>query len=202
VKARVYLDASATKGCLLPSCPKSKARQSKGKAVPVDAMKAYKESRVIAPVILNLGTRWRWLLAARCDRFTPAERAHGTHWIRSRVGSRVDLDALEKRNVSCPPGIERNPIRRTIHIAYKLNVKTVKSEIQLCYVHTNQELKAIKWLQVLWEPAVKKLIVPQRAKKFSDLRETWVFIVVFTRAGQWTLRCAKWLIPQHYTKCP
>jgi hypothetical protein len=38
----------------------------KGKAVPVHAVKAYRGTRGIAPLILNLGTRWRWVV-----NFTP-----------------------------------------------------------------------------------------------------------------------------------
>jgi len=33
--------------------------KEKGKVVPVVIMKAYRRSRVIAPLILNLGTSWR-----------------------------------------------------------------------------------------------------------------------------------------------
>jgi len=34
-----------------------------GKAVPVHSMKAYSGSRSIAPVIINLGTSWKWLVS-------------------------------------------------------------------------------------------------------------------------------------------
>ena len=34
----------------------------KGKVFPVHAMKAYRRNAGIATLILNLGTRWRWLL--------------------------------------------------------------------------------------------------------------------------------------------
>jgi hypothetical protein len=36
------------------------------------------------------------------------------------------------------PGIEHNPLRGTICIVCKLNVKTVKSKTELHYVHTIQ----------------------------------------------------------------
>jgi hypothetical protein len=39
----------------------------------------YMGSRGIAPRILDLGTRWE-LSASRPGRFTPRERAPGTHW--------------------------------------------------------------------------------------------------------------------------
>jgi hypothetical protein len=43
--------------------------------------------------ILDLGTRWRWVLASRPGRFTPGERASGTNWIGSWV---------RQKNLSCP----------------------------------------------------------------------------------------------------
>jgi hypothetical protein len=58
----------------------------------------------IAPRILNLGTRWsggEWS-ASLPDRFTPRERAPGTHWIGGWVGPRVVLDAVVKRKIPIP----------------------------------------------------------------------------------------------------
>jgi hypothetical protein len=51
----------------------------------------------VAPRILDLGTRWRWLVS-----FTPRERAPGTHWIGGCVGPRASLDAVVKRKFSIP----------------------------------------------------------------------------------------------------
>jgi hypothetical protein len=42
------------------------------------------------------GSEWS---ASRPSRFTPGERAPGTHWIGYWVGSCVDLDAVEKRKI-------------------------------------------------------------------------------------------------------
>jgi hypothetical protein len=44
--------------------------------------------------------------ASRPDRFTPSERSPGTHWIGGWVGSRAVLDAVVKRKIPSPPGIE------------------------------------------------------------------------------------------------
>lgn len=35
----------------------------KGKVVPVNAMKAYKWSGGIAPLILSFGSRWKWMVS-------------------------------------------------------------------------------------------------------------------------------------------
>jgi hypothetical protein len=38
---------------------RKKKRKGRGKFVPVHTMKAYRESKGITPIILNLGVRWR-----------------------------------------------------------------------------------------------------------------------------------------------
>jgi len=37
------------------------------------------ERRDVAPHILNLGTRWRWVVKLSC--FAPRDRAPGTPWL-------------------------------------------------------------------------------------------------------------------------
>jgi hypothetical protein len=56
----------------------------------------------IAAHILNsalYGGEW---LASRPCRFTPGEKAQGTHWIKGWVDLKADLDTVEKRKVFCP----------------------------------------------------------------------------------------------------
>jgi hypothetical protein len=45
-----------------PSTRSTKRQKSKGKLLPVHTMKIYSGCRGIAPLILNLGTRWRWVV--------------------------------------------------------------------------------------------------------------------------------------------
>jgi hypothetical protein len=80
----------------------------KGKVVPVflltehHSMKAYWRSGGIAPRFLTPaldGDEWS---ASRTGRFTPGERAPGTHWIGGWVGPRAILDAVVKRKIPSP----------------------------------------------------------------------------------------------------
>jgi hypothetical protein len=63
------------------------------------AMRAYWGSGGIAPRILDLGTTGHECSASRPVRFTPRERAHGTHRIGGWVGPRTGLDEAVKRKI-------------------------------------------------------------------------------------------------------
>jgi hypothetical protein len=64
----------------------------------------------IAPCILNLGIRWRWVVSSRSVHFTPRVRFPGSHWIGGWVGLRAGLDAVTKKKYHCPCW-ELNPDR-------------------------------------------------------------------------------------------
>jgi hypothetical protein len=49
------------------------------------------------------GVEWS---ASRTGRYTPEERASGTHWIGGCVDPRADLDDVKKRKFLTLPGIE------------------------------------------------------------------------------------------------
>jgi hypothetical protein len=71
-------------------------------------MKAYSEWRYSSTYSLNSaldGGEWS---ASRPGRFTPRERAPGTHWIGGWVGPRAVLDAVVKRKIPSPRR-ESNP---------------------------------------------------------------------------------------------
>jgi hypothetical protein len=62
-------------------------------------MKTYWGVRVYLHAFLTLaldGGEWS---ASRHGRFTPGERAHGTHWIGGWVGPTAGLDAVAKRKI-------------------------------------------------------------------------------------------------------
>jgi hypothetical protein len=56
-----------------------------------------------------VGGEWS---TSRPGRFTPGERAPGTHWIGGWVGLRAGLDDLEKREFFTLPGLELRPLGR------------------------------------------------------------------------------------------
>jgi hypothetical protein len=55
------------------------------------------------------GDEWS---ASRPGRFTPGERAPGTHWIEGWVGPKAGLDEVEKRKFLTLPGLELRPLDR------------------------------------------------------------------------------------------
>lgn len=71
------------------------------KVVPLHAVKALQETRVVAPFILNLGTSCQLhALPALSPKVLPC----GTHGVGSWVGCRAGKDILEKK--AAFPGIE------------------------------------------------------------------------------------------------
>jgi hypothetical protein len=75
-------------------------------------MKAYGGADVYSHIFLTsalAGGEWS---ASRPDRFTPGERAPGTHWIGDSVEPRADLDDAEKRKFLTLPGLELRPLGR------------------------------------------------------------------------------------------
>ena len=76
----------------------SNQRCEKVKFVPVHAMKAYRGSRNIAVLILNLGTRQRWEVNSTFRReWTPVSNRTGG-W----VGPTAGFDVQENKKLSCP----------------------------------------------------------------------------------------------------
>jgi hypothetical protein len=62
-------------------------------------MKEYYESGGIAPRILDLSTRWMWVVSFTPRLLSPRERTPGTNWIGGWVGPRAGLDKVSKRKI-------------------------------------------------------------------------------------------------------
>jgi hypothetical protein len=75
---------------------------AKVKIVPVHVMKAYRGSRSIAPLILNLGTRWWWVVSITPWTIYNREGTPVPNGIRCWVGLRAGLDVLGKRITVLP----------------------------------------------------------------------------------------------------
>jgi hypothetical protein len=53
--------------------------------------------------------RGEWSASRPC-RFTPGERAVGTHWLGGWVGPRTSVNVVEKRKFLTLPGLELRPL--------------------------------------------------------------------------------------------
>jgi hypothetical protein len=76
-------------------------------------MKAYGVGVVYILIFLTLalaGGEW----SSRPGRFTPWERAPGTHWIGGRVNPRAVLEDVEKRKFLTLPRLELRPLGRPV----------------------------------------------------------------------------------------
>jgi hypothetical protein len=60
--------------------------------------------------------------ASRPGRFTPGERAPGTHWIGGWVGPRASLDDVERWKFLPPPGLELQPLGRPADSQFYIGV--------------------------------------------------------------------------------
>jgi hypothetical protein len=70
-------------------------------------MKAYWGSGGVAPRILGIGTRWRWVVSCTPRPLYPRERAPGTRWIGGWVGLRAGVEyGGGEKNSQLLPGLE------------------------------------------------------------------------------------------------
>jgi hypothetical protein len=62
-------------------------------------MKAYRRSKGMAPLILNVSSRWKCVVNVTSWPLSPSEKDPGTRWIGEWVGLMAGLDVSETRNV-------------------------------------------------------------------------------------------------------
>jgi hypothetical protein len=75
-------------------------------------MKAYGGVDVLIHIFLTSALVGGELSTSRPGRFTPGERAQGTHRIGGWVDLRAGLDDVEKRKFLTLPGLELRPLGR------------------------------------------------------------------------------------------
>jgi hypothetical protein len=90
--------------------------QVNGKVIPGHATKAYRNSRSIAPPILNLDTRWRWVASFTPRKLHPRKIITGTHWIGGWVGPRAGLDAIGNQT---PIPIQQTTLHQSLFLCLK-----------------------------------------------------------------------------------
>jgi hypothetical protein len=95
-------------------------------------MKAYRGADVYIHVFLTsalFGGEWS---ALRPGRFTPEERAPGTHWIGGWVDPSAGLDDVEKRKFLTLPGLELQQLCRPARIQSLYQLRYPGSSERVC----------------------------------------------------------------------
>jgi hypothetical protein len=108
------------------------------------AMKTYWGSGGIAPHILDLGIRWRWVVSFTPRPLYPKERAPGAHWIGGWVGPRAVLNAVVKRKIPSPRR-ESNP---TTPIVQSVAQRYTDWAITAVYLYILHKLIFFKYTRV------------------------------------------------------
>jgi hypothetical protein len=77
-------------------------------------MKTYWESGAVAPRILNLGDRWRWVVSFTHPPVYPRRKNPRYHWIWGGVGLLASLDAVAKRKIPAGNRTPDHPARSLV----------------------------------------------------------------------------------------
>jgi hypothetical protein len=72
----------------------------------VHVMKAYRGSRSIALLILNLSTRWKWMVNFTHQLLYSWEGTPNIHWLEDWMSPIAAVDIMEKKNLLPLPGFE------------------------------------------------------------------------------------------------
>jgi hypothetical protein len=107
--------------------------------------------------------------ASRPDRFTPKERAPGTHWIGGSVGPRAVLDLVVKRKIPSPRR-ESNP-----------RTPIVQSVAQR---HTDWAITALQVLNKLIPLQAFVSEISLTGTNFINIVTTWAFVAVWLSLEQ------------------
>jgi hypothetical protein len=111
----------------------------------------------IDPHFLDLGTSWEWSVSCP-GRFTPRERAPGTHWIGGWVDPRTVLD-MEKRKFLALPGLELRPLLSRPARRYYTCIECFpQAYYTLCCTHVNFDSDVLTPLYVRTSWIVKLLV--------------------------------------------
>jgi hypothetical protein len=123
-----------------------------------------------------VGGEWS---ASRPGRFTPRERAHGTHWIGGWVGPWAGLDDMEKWRFLPPPGLEFRSLGRPARSQSLYRLRYPGSLLELRYSTLIQDRKVYlgvhKWLLAWNGVFLEKLVVARLIKLLSVFMEFEIY---------------------------
>ena len=96
----------------IPAVYSAYCRSVKCKVVPGHALKGCGGSRDIIPLILDLGTRWRWVVKFTPRPLCPPKQTPVSHWTGGWIGPRAGLgDFGEEKNLLPLPDFELRTFR-------------------------------------------------------------------------------------------
>jgi hypothetical protein len=110
--------------------------------------------------IVDLGTRWRWVVS-----FTLREIGPGTHWIGGWVGPRAGLDAVEKRQIF--PRRESNP-GRPAHSPSLYRLRLISGRFLQVFLPNILCIFLLCHARYMPHPSVAVLLT-QRRKTFTEV---------------------------------
>jgi hypothetical protein len=127
------------------------------------AMKTYCGSGGIAPRILNLDTRWRWVVNFTPRALYPQGKDPGTtNWIRGWVGPRAVLDTVAKRKIPSPrqEWNPRTPIVQTVGKCMLVNRIKWSKKLNCC--------QNIDWFMHLLTITVLNFIIREKIQFYKN----------------------------------
>jgi hypothetical protein len=157
-------------------------------------MKTYWWSGGIVPHLLDLGTRWKWVVSFTSQPLYPQRKSPGTHWIGGWVGPRAVLDMVVKRKIPSPHW-EWN--RRTLivqPVAQRCTEKfneLILQEMSNYWVNHNTVWCHCRFIVFLWLITIvfSKNSAQVGFKKYILWNDTKKHLKCKVCLGLWNLRC-------------
>jgi hypothetical protein len=138
-------------------------------------MKVYWGSAGIAPRILDLGNRWRWVVSFTLRPLYPQERTPGTSWIGGWVGPGAGLYAVVKRKIPSPcrdskPPPPHSPVRSSVLYRWATPAPIERDADIIFCISERFRGERHRLFQVLWrfhpEKSEKNTETAQRSRSF------------------------------------
>jgi hypothetical protein len=152
-------------------------------------MKTYCGSGGIAPRILDLCTKWRWVVRFTPRPLYPQGKSPGTHWIGGVVGPRAVLDTVVKRKIPSPRRESNSRIPIVQPVAQRYTDWAIRA-LGYTKIHNDIYLLAHSMVQdILWKTDSHSACQTIACFLYGTRR----FIDVLTKARHWILSWANTL---------